>query len=1059
MSLSRWQTVSQLFEAALELPPHGRENFVREACGGDTELESEVLRLLAADEKAGSFLERPALSTLPAQNRLAASPPLPAGSVVAGRFQIVRFIGQGGMGQVYEALDVELNSRIALKAIRPDIAADPRMLSRFRREVQLTRMITHPNVCRTFDIERHVSASSDPTSSQSGDLMFLTMELLEGETLSARLRRAGRFMPSEALPLALQMIDALAAAHVVGVIHRDFKPSNVLLVQVAAGKSSASRRESGASSGSSTARSLRVVVTDFGLARAIAIHTKDDATESGPVAMLSSLTGDQDLMGTLVYMAPEQFERGEASVASDIYSLGLVLFEMITGQRPFADDLPFAEAAKRLKQPAPRAASVAPEIPAAWDAAISRCLAVDPRDRFESVQQVTAGLQDPVSAALPPPVAGLETVSKPKRRSPPRKILAAAAIVAVMLSLSALAFRHYWMKAEEARLAEGSTVLLTDIQNGTGDARFDSTTELVRRQLLQSPYFSLMDSEKIQKTLEEMTKPSAALDPPIAREVAMRNGVRRVVFGTVSRVGDSYVLDLDIEQPDNSPLRFRQHWQNHWTWSMSGGTNTGISAKDMPTGFLDAIRDSSDWIRHEIGESANDIARLSAPPEDVTTANWDALSQFVQAEEFRAARNNEATVEALHKAVAADPNFALGYARLGDVLISLQQYAEGYAAYNKALALGPQRLTRRERDRISGIYASDTWDYAKADESFEDYTNTYKHDYLGWFYRGATLLSLGHVEAAIDSLKTAASVDPTKMHAPAHIARFELILGNFGDAAKWIQRVRETSPEDADFIEGESAFLQGRYQDSENLFKRLKASKIPIYQSYGYSLLARLYAEQGLYQNALAQIEQGIIVDHDAGDRAHEADKTLDHAYINCRLGQIDSCISDTQSALSLDRSLPRLLSAATLLGQAAFEAKAAAKATIAARLRTIEANLPEEDVGPISGIVREHVTGERALAEGQWELALEQFNAADMAESPLSDKEYRARALLAAAEHTPGVSGAEPSEQALASLSTLASRPGLIWQDALAYGPGYLSMQTNAYAKAAEQTRNRISR
>src|ERR1700727_1524735 len=141
MSLSRWQTVSQIFEAALDLPAHERDNFVRDACGGDSDLESEVNRLLAADEKAGSFLERPAVSALPAQSRLAASPLLHAGSVVASRFQILRFIGQGGMGQVYEALDVELHSRIALKAIRPEIAADPRMLSRFRREVQLTRMI------------------------------------------------------------------------------------------------------------------------------------------------------------------------------------------------------------------------------------------------------------------------------------------------------------------------------------------------------------------------------------------------------------------------------------------------------------------------------------------------------------------------------------------------------------------------------------------------------------------------------------------------------------------------------------------------------------------------------------------------------------------------------------------------------------------------------------------------------------------------------------------------------------------------------------------------------
>ena len=153
----------------------------------------------------------------------------------------MRFIGQGGMGQVYEALDLELKGKVALKTIREDISSDPRMLSRFRREVLLTRRITHPNVCRTFDIERHPATAADGTKS---DITFLTMELLQGETLADLLRRQGRLTATEALPLVLQMIEALTAAHSVGIVHRDFKPSNVLLVPINNG--------------------LRVVVTDFG---------------------------------------------------------------------------------------------------------------------------------------------------------------------------------------------------------------------------------------------------------------------------------------------------------------------------------------------------------------------------------------------------------------------------------------------------------------------------------------------------------------------------------------------------------------------------------------------------------------------------------------------------------------------------------------------------------------------------------------------------------------------------------------------------------------------------
>jgi hypothetical protein len=329
------------------------------------------------------------------------------------------------------------------------------------------------------------------------------------------------------------------------------------------------------------------------------------------------------------------------------------------------------------------------------------------RERCSFVKQMCAGdtelesevsrlllADDKVGSFLEKPAVhrAPSSVTQPRlaHSSRRRRNLVAVAIVAFVVSLFAILLRHYWLRAEEAKLAEGSTVLLTNIHNGTGDVRFDTTTELVRYQLLQSPYFRLMDSDSIRNTLAQMLTPTGTeLDPRTAREVAMRNGVRRVVFGTLSRVGDSYILDLDIEQPDNSPLRFRQQWENHWSWNMSGSPSARGSDKDMPTGFLEAVRNSSDWIRQEIGESANDVARIDAPPEDVTTSNWEALSEFTQAEKFRAARNNAAALVALRNAVAADPNFALAYARQGDILVSLSRFTEGYAAYDKVLALGP----------------------------------------------------------------------------------------------------------------------------------------------------------------------------------------------------------------------------------------------------------------------------------------------------------------------------------------------------------------------------------
>jgi serine/threonine protein kinase/tetratricopeptide (TPR) repeat protein len=1055
MTLSRWQTVSQIFEAALDLPPNERNSFVRRACAGNAELESEVNRLLAADEKAGSFLEHPALSTLPALTQLATPHLLRAGTDVAGRFQIVRFIGQGGMGQVYEALDLELNSRIALKAIRPEIASDPRMLSRFRREVQLTRMITHPNVCRTFDIERHILVSGE-SGIDPGNLTFLTMELLEGETLSAHLRRKGRLTPAETLPLVLQMIDALAAAHAVGVIHRDFKPSNVLLVPSSTAKTIPPSTADSSSSQSSSSRISssvpRVVVTDFGLARALAAEMQAPAPMAAASAA-TSLTGDQALMGTLVYMAPEQFERGEASIASDIYSLGLVMFEMVTGQRPFADDIPFAEATKRLKQPAPLAAAFVLDLDSVMDTVISRCLAQEPKDRFGAVREVAEALTDrtEADAARETKPAAHSVVGSPNSARG-HKILFATALVVVLVSLFVLVFRHYWMKAEEAKLAEGSTVLLTNIQNGSGDKRFDDTTELVRHQLLQSPYFGLMDSDRIHKTLGEMVKSTdAVLDPQTAREVAMRNGVRRVVFGAVSRVGDSYVLDLDIEQPDNSPVRFRHHWGNHWTWNMPSGN----TSKDLPSGFLDAVRDSSDWIRSEIGESANDIAREDVPPEDVTTANWEALTEFARAEKFRAAGQNDSAIVALENAAAADPHFALAYMRLGDILISFSRFTEGYRAYRTALAEEQQqRLTRREKDRLQGIYANDTEDYKTAEAAFHDYTVNYPNDYLGWFYRARPLMMMGRVGEAIASLKRAAEIDPTKMFAPAHIARFDLILGNFDDAAKWIQDLRDTGhQDDAELVEGESYFLQNRYEQSGDRFTKLTSSKDPLHRSYGYSLLIRLYAELGQYHKALDALENGIKADAESGDKVRQADKILDRAYISFRRGEYSACLQDIKLSLSTDRSLQRSLAAGTLLGQLYPEAPKQLKVRIAAELQDIEAQFPADDFKPFSDVVRGRLRGELLLAEGKWRAAREEFECAAELEAPAKDESPLARARILLAEHTSNpVDAANIREYGVNAYSHLALNPGQVWQWPMDYPPGYQTDETFLYVQAASR-------
>ncbi len=286
---------------------------------------------------------------------------LEIGAMVAGRFAIVRFIARGGMGAVYEAEDTTLRTRVALKTILPEFAADPNAMERFRREVLLARRITHFNVCRIFELY-------DTLDPRGDRLSFLTMELLHGETLAERLARTGPLATAELSVLLRQLADGLEAMHLQDVVHRDFKPANVFLVHRhdAAGHAP-----------------LRAVITDFGIARAL--HRVDKEGDS-------SMTARVGFIGTPAYMAPEQLTGGTVSAATDIYALGIVLYEALTGQTPFGGQTPMEAALKRLQQAAAPPSLFLPTLDPRWDAAILRCLEKDPSARFRSVRDLVRAL-------------------------------------------------------------------------------------------------------------------------------------------------------------------------------------------------------------------------------------------------------------------------------------------------------------------------------------------------------------------------------------------------------------------------------------------------------------------------------------------------------------------------------------------------------------------------------------------------------------------------------------------------------------------------------------------
>jgi serine/threonine protein kinase/tetratricopeptide (TPR) repeat protein len=320
------------------------------------------------------------------------TPRLAPGQTLLGRFTVIRFIASGGMGSVYEASDLTLRTRVALKVLRPQLVEEVGGVERFHREVLLARRVSHPNVCRVYEL---FDAEAD-----GAPLQFLTMELLEGETLARRLLRDRSLTTSEALSLVTQMCDGLAAAHAEGVIHRDFKASNVVLVPRPGGPE-------------------RVVITDFGVARAVAPAEEDSG----------ALTGGAALVGTPEYMAPEQVTGGPVSPATDVYALGVVMYEMVTGSRPFSASTPLEAAVRRIHEPAPRPERALPSLDPRWSRTIHRCLEVEPSKRFERVQDVCASLSGRRS-----PVPG-------------RWTLALLAVLLIVLGVSGVAARRWMLGA------------------------------------------------------------------------------------------------------------------------------------------------------------------------------------------------------------------------------------------------------------------------------------------------------------------------------------------------------------------------------------------------------------------------------------------------------------------------------------------------------------------------------------------------------------------------------------------------------------------------------------
>ena len=492
---AQWQAVRDVFVAALEVEEPDRAELVSRETTDHPEVRREVQRLLHLHQKAGSFLETSDESVDRQQSFL-----LTPGDVVADRFEVVRAIGHGGMGEVYEASDRLLNEPVALKVMRPASGDPGATTERFRREVQSARRVTHPGVCRVHDVALHRGRGGQP-------LLVLTMELLPGETLAERLRK-GPLPQVEAIRIAVDIAAALDAAHRHGIVHGDIKPENVILAPA--------NEPSG-----------RVVLTDFGLARGHGHH--HGLAESA-------------LMGTPAYMAPELFRGDPPSVASDLYAFALLCYRLISP----VDDVGFPLGTRVLTRgPHPDLPAGLQSLDAHRRRVLTTALSADPARRARTASELTRTLF---------------RLHKPRLRM----LLAGgvAAMVALAAAWGLSTRRPATTNEPPSDSGAPAVLLLAKAENRTNEADLDGLTEVLRSQLAQSPRLDVLEPEGNASVLAEMRQDaSQPPNPLVYREVALRRGATMLLTPVVRRAGDGFELDLLLERIGARPSIVEQQWQ------------------------------------------------------------------------------------------------------------------------------------------------------------------------------------------------------------------------------------------------------------------------------------------------------------------------------------------------------------------------------------------------------------------------------------------------------------------------------------------------------------------
>jgi tetratricopeptide (TPR) repeat protein/predicted Ser/Thr protein kinase len=819
------------------------------------------------------------------------------GSLLGHRYQIVQILGEGGMGAVYKAKDLELNRLVAIKVIRPELAKNSDIIDRFKQELLLSQKVTHRNVIRIYDL------------GEGDGVKFITMEFVEGKDLRGIVRERQKLPPAEAVAIMEHICLALDAAHSVGVIHRDLKPQNIMMD-----------------------RDGRVLVMDFGLARTF---EGEGMTQTGA------------LVGTMEYMSPEQALAKNLDQRSDLFSAGLIFYELLTGQMPFRADSALASLIRRTQERAVPISDFDTTIPQLLTLIVAKCLERDLNLRYQTAKDLLADLeayQGKTAAAT----IRLDANVGPWGRTIPWPTIGVMAAV-LALALTGYLLRNKLFAPNTAAVHAPVSVLVADFTNHTGDPIFDDTLEPMFNVALEGASFVNAYGRGTARTLaKQLPHPSDKLDEQTARLIGVSQGLAAVVTGSLSVRGDGYKLSVE---------------------ALDARTGNSIATAEINAATKDKLLLEIPKLAAPIRKALGDTTPVSAQLAVLgpfTAASLEVVHQYSIAMQEQFAGKTDAAFQSFSKAAELDPNFARAYSGMAGTANDLGRQADG-EKYIKLALEHLDRMTERERYHNRGAYYLIGGDYSKCVDEYGTLVSQYPADRVGQSDLAWCYAELRNFPKALEAAGKAEEIAPKGALEHINLAFYGSNTGDFQTAEREARTALGITPSEvAQLNLGEAQFGQGKLSDAADTFHGMEK-----FGSRGASMAVSALADLALYQGhfseAVRLLEQGANTDLQAKMPENATNKFAALAHAELLRGQSREAVAAAEKALANGQTIQVQF----LAGRVFAEAGEAAQAKKMAEGLAKEALAEPQAYGKI-------IEGKIALKQGDSRLAIKNITDAN---------------------------------------------------------------------------------